>query len=136
MHRWVEHTGELELELQAGSEPGLFEEALAALGELLSERAGGDEGVDAAFGRHRVNASAPDSATLLAEWLSELAYLAEVEGFVPTRAERLELTGNALEATVVGRRASPPHLVKAVTYHRLDMWEEDETWRARVIFDV
>jgi SHS2 domain-containing protein len=48
----------------------------------------------------------------------------------------MELTGNALEAEVVGRRTSPPHLVKAVTYHRLGMWKEDETWRARVIFDV
>jgi SHS2 domain-containing protein len=135
-HRWVDHTAELELELEAASERGVFEEALAALGGLLAERAGGEEQRDTEPARHRVSASAPDRATLLAEWLSELVYLAEVEGFVPTRAERLELTGNALEATVVGRRASPPHLVKAVTYHRLDIWEEDETWRARVIFDV
>ena len=106
MYRWVDHTGELELELEAATELGVFEEALAALGGLL------------------------------AEWLSELAYLAESEGFVPARAERLELTGKALEATVVGRRASPSSLVKAVTYHRLGIWEEDETWRARVILDV
>lgn len=136
MHRWVDHTAELELELEAVSERGVFEEALAALGGLLAERTGGEEETVAEPARHRVSASAPDRATLLAEWLSELAYLAESQGFIPTRAERLELTGNALEATVVGRRASPPHLVKAVTYHRLAIWEEDETWRARVIFDV
>ena len=135
VHRWVDHTAELELELEAASERGVFEEALAALGGLLAERAGGEE-EDTEPARHTVSAGAPDRATLLAEWLSELVYLAETEGFVPTRAERLELTGNALEATVVGRRASLPHLVKAVTYHRLDIWEEDETWRARVIFDV
>ena len=136
MHRWVDHTAELELELEAASERGVFEEALAALGGLLAERAGGEEETDTEPARHRVRASAPDRAALLAEWLTELAYLAESEGFVPTRVERLELTGDALEATVVGRRASPPHLVKAVTYHRLAIWEEDETWRARVIFDV
>ena len=136
MHRWVDHTAELELELEAASERGVFEEALAALGGLLAERAGREEEPDTEPARHRVSASAPDRATLLAEWLSELAYLAESEGFVPTRAERLELTDDALEATVVGRRASPPHLVKAVTYHRLAIWEENETWRARVIFDV
>ena len=136
MHRWVDHTAELELELAAASERGVFEEALAALGGLLAERAGAEDEPDAEPARHQVSARAPDRATLLAEWLSELAYLAESEGFVPTRAERLELTDNALEATVVGRRASPPHLVKAVTYHRLGIWEEDETWRARVIFDV
>jgi SHS2 domain-containing protein len=132
----VDHTAELELEIEAVSEREVFEEALAALGGLLAERAGGDEETDREAARHEVSARAPDRATLLAEWLSELAYLAESEGFVPTRTERLELTDDALEATVVGRLASPPHLVKAVTYHRLGIWEEDETWRARVIFDV
>jgi SHS2 domain-containing protein len=136
VHRWVDHAAELELELEATSERGVFEEALAALGGLLAERTDGGEEADAGPARHQVSASAPDRATLLAEWLSELAYLAESEGFVPRRVERMELTDNALEADVVGRRASPPHLVKAVTYHRLGMWEEDETWRARVIFDV
>jgi protein archease len=134
VYRWVDHTAELELEIEAASERGVFEEALAALGDLLSERAGDeDAGAEA---RYEVSASAPDRATLLAEWLSELAYLAEAKGFVPTAAERLEFADTALEATVAGRNASPPHLVKGVTYHRLGIWEEDETWRARVIFDV
>jgi SHS2 domain-containing protein len=132
----VEHTGELELELRATSEREVFEEALAALGGLLAERAGGEEGALGEPARHDVSASAPDRATLLAEWLAELAFLAESEGFVPDRAEHLELTGSSLEATVAGRRASPPHLVKAVTYHRLGVWEKDQTWRARVVFDV
>lgn len=132
VYRWVDHTAELELQITAASEREVFQEGLAALGGLLAERTG-DEAERA---RHEVRASAPDRATLLAEWLGELAYLAEVEGFVPERLERLDLSANALEATVAGRRASPPHLVKAVTYHRLDMWEEDDTWRARVILDV
>jgi SHS2 domain-containing protein len=135
VYRWVDHTSELELELEAVTEHGVFEEALAALGELLAERADEEE-TGAELARHEVSASAPDRTTLLAEWLSELAYLAESEGLIPLRAERLELSGNALEAIVVGRRASPSSIVKAVTYHRLGIWEEDETWRARVILDV
>jgi SHS2 domain-containing protein len=136
VHRWVDHTAELELEIEAESQQGVFEEALAALGGLLAERAGDREEADVEPARHEVSASALDRATLLAEWLTELAYLAESEGVVPIDAERLELAGNALEATVVGRKAYPPHLVKAVTYHRLGIWKEDETWRARVTFDV
>jgi SHS2 domain-containing protein len=132
----VDHAAELELELEATSERGVFEEALAALGGLLAERTSSEAKADAEPALQQVRASAPDRATLLAEWLSELAYLAESEGFVPLRVKGMQLTGNAVEAEVVGRRASPPHLVKAVTYHRLGMWEEDETWRARVIFDV
>jgi SHS2 domain-containing protein len=134
VYRWVNHTGELELELEADSARELFREALLAFGALLAERTEQED--DGAAARHRVSARAPDREALLAEWLGELAYLAEAEGFLPEAAEDLDLTQNTVEATVRGRRAFPPHLVKAVTYHRLGIWEEDETWRARVILDV
>jgi len=135
VYRWVDHTAELELRIEGSSEREVFEEALAALGELLAERTEEADG-GGATASVEVTASAPDRPTLLAEWLSELVFLAEEEGLIPERAERLELSGNDLQATVTGRLLSPPHLVKAVTYHRLGMWEEDETWRARVILDV
>jgi SHS2 domain-containing protein len=133
MYRWVDHTAELELHLEASTEREVFEEALAALGELLAERSPERQGPDV---RLDVNASAVDRPTLLAEWLSELVYLVETESLLPQRVERLKLYEDELEATVVGRRASPPHLVKAVTYHRLEMRQEDGSWRATVVFDV
>jgi SHS2 domain-containing protein len=135
MYEWVDHTAELELQIRSASEAGVFTEALHALGELLAERSPEPEG-EPRTARFEVAASAPDRATLLAEWLSELAYLAEGEGFIPQRAERVELSGSHLEATVAGRLSSPPHLVKAVTYHRLEMREEGDGWRARVVLDV
>jgi SHS2 domain-containing protein len=134
VYRWVDHTAELELRIEADSEQAVFGEALAALGELLGERT--TEEATREEATREIAVAAPDRPALLAEWLSELVYLAETEGLVPERLERLELGGMELEATVAGRLAFPPHLVKAVTYHRLDMWEEDETWRARVILDV
>jgi SHS2 domain-containing protein len=134
MYRWVDHTAELELQIEAGSERAVFDDALEALRELLSERAVPD--VDREAVSFEVSASAPDRATLLAEWLSELVYLVETEGLLPERAERLELIGDALDATVSGRRSSPSHLVKAVTYHRLAMDEQRGKWRATVVLDV
>jgi SHS2 domain-containing protein len=129
-YEWVDHTSELELQIEAAEEADVFREALAALGELLGEAPGGEPA------HHRVSVGAPDRGTLLAEWLSELAFLAETEGFVPERVERLQLTEDALDATVAGRRGIPPPLVKAVTYHRLGMWRDGEIWRARVVLDV
>jgi SHS2 domain-containing protein len=105
--------------------------ARAAVAELLGERS--EPGPPDS---HDVSVSAPDRATLLAEWISELAFLAETRAFVPERVDRLELGESVAEATVSGHRAAPPHLIKAGTYHRLGMWEQDETWRARVILDV
>jgi SHS2 domain-containing protein len=134
VYRWVDHAAELELEIEASSKRAVFEQALAALGELLAERAEVDG--SGATTRFAVTASAPDLPTLLAEWLNELVYLVERHGLIPEQVELLELSEVALEATVSGRLSSPPHLVKAVTYHRLEMSEEGETWRARVILDV
>ncbi|MGH2992811.1 MAG: archease [Solirubrobacterales bacterium] len=147
MYRWVDHTAELELQLEARTEEEVFREGLAALGELLGERTDADARDPA---RHEVHASAPDPATLLAEWLSELAYLAETQGFVPERVDSLSIDSSSLrtprdllanrafdlEASVSGRRADPPHLIKAVTYHRLEMRESGDGWRARVVLDV
>jgi SHS2 domain-containing protein len=134
VHRWVDHTSEVELHVEAASQEEVFHEALAALRELMLEHGDPDESGEAL--RHEVTVSALDRATLLAEWLAELAYLAEVEGLLPERAEGLELTQDSVSATIAGTRSDPSHLVKAVTYHRLAFEERDDRWYATVILDV
>jgi SHS2 domain-containing protein len=131
MYRWVDHTGELELEIEAVSEADVFVDAGQALCELL---AGGEPVGEPA--RRTVRAQADDRATQLADWLEELVYLAEVHGFVPGRVAAVELAADRVSATVDGRLGSPPHLVKAVTYHGLSFASSGEGWRATVVFDV
>ena len=133
MYRWVDHTAELELRVEAPRAEDVFHEACEALGELLREHSNGAPGEPA---RHAITASAPDWPTLLAEWLSELTFLAETQGFVPERVDTLTLSAEDLDATVSGQRAEPPHLVKAVTYHRLEMRQRDGGWHATVVLDV
>jgi SHS2 domain-containing protein len=131
VHRWVDHTSEVELEVEAATEEDVFREAAAALGELL------DGELSRAPRSVTVAASAGDRATLLAEWLAELAYLAETQGFVPEGVEDLELDGEAhVRAEVRGGGADPKPLVKAVTYHRLTFARDGDRWHARVVFDV
>jgi SHS2 domain-containing protein len=131
VHRWVDHTGELELELSAPSEEAIFADALEALRELLEES--GDGGPT---DRRRVSVSAPERTLLLVEWLGELIYRAETEGFVPRRVADLSLAPNRLDATVEGRRGRPAHLVKAVTYHELRFDRDTDGWRAHLVLDV
>ena len=130
MYRWADHTGELELHVEAESVEAVFAEALAAFGELAEGEGGGEAA------SHAVALEAPDPATLLADWLSELVFLADVHGFVPEQARALRVSGSALRATVEGRRGNPSPLVKAVTYHGLELRREDDVWRARVVLDV
>jgi SHS2 domain-containing protein len=130
VYEWVEHTGELELRVSGKSKEDVFSDALTAISELLARDEGGETG-------HReVAASAPDAATLLAEWLNELVYLAESERFVPERVAELKLSEHEVNATVEGREANPSPLVKAVTYHRLALEERDGEWTGRVVLDV
>ena len=62
--------------------------------------------------------------------------LAETEGLVPERLTRLEVGDDYLHAQVEGRHGAPAHLVKAVTYHRLEFERVDDGWRASVVLDV
>jgi SHS2 domain-containing protein len=94
VYRWIEHTGELELSIEARSDVSAFEDALAALGKLLGEDGSGEPAT------RQVSASAPD------------------------------------RATVEGRLSNPPHLVKAVTYHRLSLEAQEGIWRGTVVLDV
>ncbi len=135
MYRWIDHTAELELEVRAASEADVLAEALTAMGELLAEGAEAGLGHGPATSR-RLVIQAGTRPVLFAEWLSELAFLAETEGLVPERIAELELDAERLEATVEGRLAEPPHLVKAVTYHRLEFEPNGDGWRATAVLDV
>jgi SHS2 domain-containing protein len=130
MYEWIEHTAEVELHVQAESREEVFREALAAFAELVSRNDRGERV------EHQVMVEAQDDATLLAEWLGELVFLAETDDFVPERLERLELDGTRLRAVVAGHRGCPAHLVKAVTYHGLELVRHGDAWRAKVVLDV
>jgi SHS2 domain-containing protein len=126
---WAEHVGELELWVEAPTREAVFADALQALAELLG-------GVRPPAERRQIALQGEELAVLLADWLGELAFLAETEGFVPASVEQLELPAGGLRATVGGDRAAPPHLVKAVTYHRLSFEPHRGGWRAVAVLDV
>jgi SHS2 domain-containing protein len=128
--RWVEHTAELELEIEAPSQEAVYGEALAAFAELIGDGSG-------TRATHELELVAEEPPLLLAEWLSELVYLADAEQFVPERIAALELGEDRLRATIEGHLGEPRPLVKAVTLHRLEFRRDDTVgWRARVVLDV
>lgn len=131
MYRWLEHTSECELWIEDENPKAVLGEAAIALGELLREHGRGEPVT------HWVSVGAADLPALLAEWLSELVYLAETDGFVPERVVDMDLTDSRVGATVAGQRTTPQTLVKGVTYHRLEFERDGENaWHARVILDV
>jgi SHS2 domain-containing protein len=128
-YSWGEHVGELELHLQAADEAGVFAAAVRALGELLGDEGDAREWI-------AVSADGEDRATLLAAWLEELVFLGEHDGLVPVGVRDVVLEPTRVAAQVGAYRGDPPHLVKAVTYHRLAFERRAGAWRATVVLDV
>jgi SHS2 domain-containing protein len=130
MYQWVEHTSELELKIEAATEPAVFLEALDAFAELVADEQSADPE------QRELEMRGDDRESLLVAWLDELAFLAETEGFVPQRVTEFDLGEGLLRATVCGHIGDVHHLVKAVTLHRLLFAPEGNGWRARVVLDV
>jgi SHS2 domain-containing protein len=133
MYRWVDHNGELELRVEAPTDADVLREATRALAELLHRDAAEAAGEPVT---REVTVDADDRAQLLAAWLEELVFLAETEAIVPEDVRFETLDPRGLRACVKGRRGEPPHLVKAVTYHRLSFDRTDSGWAATVVLDV
>ena len=139
MFRWVDHTAELELAIEAPSEEGVFADALAALGELLtSEQQRGPEerSEQRPEVQRQISVEAEDRPALLAAWMEELVFLAETDGLEPVAVETIELGQGSAQATVRGQLGRPPPLVKAITYHRLSFAPSADGYRATVVLDV
>jgi SHS2 domain-containing protein len=130
-YRWVEHTAELELEIDAATEERVFVDALAAMCELLDEEGTGGEPLLV-----ELSLAGWERALLLADWLDELVYRADTEGLIPASVERIELQDDGLSATIRAVRGAPRPIVKVVTRHRLEFEPTTDGFRATVVLDV
>lgn len=140
-YRWLEHTSELELQISASSEEGVFALVVPAIGELVGGEGERDARTSATVAPAQeltceVSAAAGDRAALLAAFIDELVYLIETDDLVPERAERLVLAGERVTATVRGHRGRPRHLIKGVTYNELTFAPAGEGFMATVVLDV
>ena len=137
-HRFLSHTADLAVELEAPGLPELYAEALVAFTEALADPGTVEERTARRF---ELTAAAPD--LLLVDWLSELLYAFELQDLLFARAEvRVEQReeGWRLQAVAHGEPRDDRHpikvLIKAVTYHGLEVAQTPDGWRAQVVFDI
>ncbi len=138
-YRSLDHTADAGIEASADSLPELFSEALRGMTDVLTD-------VDLVGGgvERRVELDSERLDGLLLELLGEALFRFEVDREL-FREARLEIGENAdgwgLAGTLVGERLDPARhpmkvMIKAVTYHRLEVARTEGGWRARVIFDI
>jgi len=131
----MEDADELRLEVHGPSEQAVFAQAFRALQELFGNgpATGGTGGQPV---QRRVEAEADDHRSLLAEWLAELVFLVEKERLVLDEVAGVRVLDGQLEATVRGRVGDPPHRVKGVAYHDLELHRDRSGWRGCVVLDT
>ena len=138
-YRFLDHTADLAVEVTAATREELFGEALRALTDSITPVDRIEPRV-----RRRITLEASALDELLLEWLSEAVARFEIDGLL-FRSARVELaeSGEILRLTaVVEGEEYDPHrhplkvLIKAVTYHGLEVERQGPGWRARIIFDI
>jgi len=134
--RILEHTADIGFEAFGTSREEVFSNAARALFHIIVD-------LNTAQPREAVplQVEGADLPDLLVNWLSELLYLQDTEGWLFRDFEIHSLRDQSLAAVARGEKLDPARhqlklLVKAITYHQLSLERTSAGWRARVYVDI
>ena len=132
----LEHTADVGLRARGPSLAALFENTAAGLLTV---------GYDpcAVQGRESrtLSAEGPDREALLVNWLGEILWLVDGEGWLPSSVQVNQISATRVTGIARGEPRDPSRhllrmIIKAVTYHLLSVREQDGTWVAEVYLDI
>jgi SHS2 domain-containing protein len=134
--RFIDHTGDLGIEVFGESLPSLFQHAGEAFTDIITDgkKIRSRESRDISLHADRIE-------DLLIRWLNEFIYLFDTEGFLPKTFDIASIEDCHIEARVQGElydegRHPIRTTVKGATYHQLQVIHEEDLWKARVILDL
>jgi SHS2 domain-containing protein len=134
--RTLEHTADVGFEAFGSTREEVFANAARALMNLIVD-------LDSIEPREAVplQISGPDPESVLVNWLSEILYLHDAEGWLFRDFEIQNLQDDSLSALARGEKFQRPRhqaklLVKAITYHQLALEKTPQGWRAQVYVDI
>ncbi len=135
-YEFLDHTGDLGIRVWADDIKGTFQEAARALFDIITDL----EKVEVHLKRE-IAVKGSGREELLVAWLSELLYLHEVKGLLFCDFKLAEIDEGNARGMAMGEefhegRHTIKTSIKAVTYHQLEIKEEDGCWQAQVIFDI
>jgi SHS2 domain-containing protein len=134
--RILEHTADVGFEAFGSTREEVFANAARALIYLIV-----DLDTIEPRGEVALQVRGPDPESVLVNWLSEILYLHDAEGWLFRDFDIQNLQDDSLSALARGEkfqrsRHQAKLLVKAITYHQLALKETREGWRAQVYVDI
>jgi len=135
-YEFIDHTADIGIKIWGKSLKELFENAAYALFDIIAEL---NKVEVKSFIDIRIEGEKID--VLLADWLRDLLYKFNGDGYLFKKFKVERVSEKGLEAKVGGEkldlsRHSLKREVKAVTYHGLTVKRRDKRWEAQVIFDI
>jgi SHS2 domain-containing protein len=129
-------TADIGIEAWGSTLEDAFASAANGLARLMS-----DLPADLQTLTRNIQVQAGSLSSLLVQFLNEIVFLEETEGFLPAEVTNLTLRSGSLNATLSGFIFDPgihsmnAH-IKAATYHGLEIDQSGERVTIKVIFDV
>jgi len=134
--RTLEHTADVGFEAFGSTREEVFTNAARALVDIIVD-------LDSiqAVGEVSLQIEGPDPESLLVNWLSEILFLHDAEGWLFRDFKIQSLQDDSLSALARGEkfqrsRHQAKLLVKAITYHQLALEKTPRGWRAQVYVDI
>jgi protein archease len=134
--RTLEHTADVGFEAFGATRDEAFANAGRALMDLIMDLGTINPRAEVTLEIHGA-----DPQSLLVNWLSEILFLHDAQGWVFRDFEILSLHDDSLIALARGEKFQKPRhqaklLVKAITYHQLALEKTAQGWRAQVYVDI
>ena len=132
----LDHTADIGLIVYGEDLKALFENAGEAFFHLITDLKKVRRRIE-----RRIHIERESLDRLMVDWLSELLYLHEVENLL-FKGFKVESVGEeGLRAIVRGEPFQEgvhviKTVVKAVTYHQIEVRQKNGRWRAQIIFDL
>ncbi len=135
-YKEFEHTADVGVEIYGNTREELFENAGYALFDTIADTTTITPQIT-----RSVHVIGDDIESLLMNWLRELLYLSSVRQEIYAEFEIHSIQPTSIEATIKGEpfdleKHNFRTELKAITYHQFSVTKKNETWNARVIFDV
>ena len=131
-YKEIEHTADRAFQVTGHDLAELFRNAALALAAVQAATV--QEGSST---EREVEVAGVDRETLLVNWLNEILYLQEKHRESYSRFEVLSISEQQLRARMQGSPlVSARTVVKAVTFHGLEVKHADQGWEATVVVDV
>jgi len=135
-YEFINHTADVGIKVWGESLESLFENAAYSMFDILTE-------LDKVKAKKSLGVEIEGKRTdeLLADWLRNLLYKFNGDGYLLREFNIEEISNKGLKAKVRGEklnlsRHSLKTEIKAVTYHGLEVKKTGQGWEAQVIFDV